>query len=179
MGVGCESGRRVEGIERVDNARDDSLVRGPALYTVGRKLPARRGNSIAGPGAAQVRLGLSTAVLLERGCRHARMRLHYVRKHVFLRLSANLLDAMGGRIAAVCVGSGSQPQSSQPVQSSSRLARSSYARLVWESMSRAREGGSMRGDWFVCRAQYQQCIEALPCVGEGVLKIVELHASLS
>ena len=36
-------------------------------------------------------------------------------EHVLLSLQANLLDAMGGWIAAVYVGSGSQPQSSQPV----------------------------------------------------------------
>jgi hypothetical protein len=39
MGGGGERGRRLEGVERVDDTRNDSLVRGPALYTVGRKLP--------------------------------------------------------------------------------------------------------------------------------------------
>ena len=37
-------------------------------------------------------------VVLQRGCRHGGMRLHDVRIHVLLRLSANLLHAMGGWI---------------------------------------------------------------------------------
>jgi hypothetical protein len=39
MGGRGESGRRLEGVERVDDTRYHSLVRGPALDTVGRKLP--------------------------------------------------------------------------------------------------------------------------------------------
>ena len=68
------------------------------------------------------------AVLVERRCRHGGMRLHYVRIHVLLRLHANLLHAMSGLALF-------------------------YARVLWESMSRAREGG-MRGDWCICRGRY-------------------------
>ena len=63
-----------------------------------------------------MRLGVSMAVLVERRCRHGGMRLHYVRIHVLLRLHANLLHAMSGLVAAVCVGSGSLPASLQPVR---------------------------------------------------------------
>lgn len=104
MGGGGESGRRLEGVERVDDARYHSLVRGPALDTVGRKLPGLRGKRVAGPCAAQVRrLGRRMAVVLQRGCRHGGMRLHDVRIHVLLRLSANLLHAMGGWIGLYAV----------------------------------------------------------------------------
>lgn len=80
------------------------------------------------------------AVVLQRGCRHGGMRLHDVRIHVLLRLSANLLHAMGGWIGLYAVMRRQRVTAAvfaaSPVAA---LLDRSYALLLgWESMSRVR-----------------------------------------